>query len=181
MVRLGSPRVLLLIVCVLALTACNGDATGGSASGTSSTGPEEATEDEVPVTTTQETTMLVALLEAMCGETCSGNAGTLYVFDPTGRLIDDARTAMASLFGPVAFVDSQNDLIQLYSELPEGEAVVSFSELRRIREDVVQIDTWVATGPESALSRSWLFSWSGSTWSLADPADVGVTVTTSVS
>ncbi|MBT8251067.1 MAG: hypothetical protein KJN81_12455 [Acidimicrobiia bacterium] len=125
--------------------------------------------------------MIITVFEDMCGSPCQEQDGAAYVFDPTGRLFDEVRLALAESTRPVVFVESREDLAQVYNELPEDEAVVSFSELRRFGDDVVGIDTSVATSPESGVSRSWLFRWTGSTWELADPVDVGVTVTTSVS
>lgn len=90
------------------------------------------------------------------------------------------RAAVAERFPDVEFVDSEGAGLAMG---PDGFAevvVVSVSSPKAITNNGIAFEVGVSDAGEF-LGRTVLFGWNGTEWERADPEDLGITVTTSVS
>lgn len=164
-VKISPRRVVLLgLLIVLALVGCR---SGNPA-------PDISEVNEID--------LVITLLSERPRESRSDGAQKVWFFDPTERFSgEDRQRIRDTIDAPVEFyTDAWEPVVPGSSHYPEGEVSTSFSNMRKLKDDVIGIDVSGSSGLTSGTRTTLLFKWDGQNWVRTEPEQVGVTTTLAV-
>lgn len=171
----------IALVTVLVLAACRGGDAGSTSSGleTSSVPTISGAPD---ISEVNKTELVLILLEEWCEGGFCERFQKVWFLDSTQRFSDEDRALIrAAVDAPIVFYTDVWEPLRPDGFFPDGEVSVLFRQPRILKKDVIGIDRGLSTGIERVVEITLLFRWDGQDWVRAEPEQVGVTVTSSVS